>query len=209
VTALGYTPAHGFVLRVEWASTDPINARPGDRLTLRARLVALAPHEETRLTMREAWTVLFAGLPLLSLPAREMMVPQGTSDVVRTFELPADAAEGEYAVEVAVRLLGEGEVGEAKSRAPFSVAGASAPQRDQPAASPVPPSARMIRVTVASVQVRTGPSPGARALARISRDAAVEVLEDRQSGRDRWYRVRLQNGDEGWIPATAVAPGSR
>ena len=128
MAALGHTPAHGFVLRVEWASIDPMTARPGDRLTLRARLVALAPREEARLTMRETWTVLFAGLPLLSLPARELMVPQGTSDVVRTFELPADAAEGDYAVEVAVRLLGDGDVREGKSRAPFSVAGASPPR---------------------------------------------------------------------------------
>jgi Bacterial SH3 domain len=137
------------------------------------------------------------------------MVPQGTSDIVRTFELPADAAEGDYAVEVAVRLLGDGAAGEGRSRASFSVAGVPPPQRDQPAAPPAPAPARMMRVTAASVELRAGPSPNSRAVARIPRDEAVEVLEDRRSGRDRWYRVRLVNGDEGWIPATAAAPNSR
>jgi Bacterial SH3 domain len=201
--AMGYSAGHGVIVRVEQVWIEPVAAKPGDRLTLRARVVALAPREDSTVGVREVWSVLFAGLPLTSLPARDLTLRQGTSDIESTFTLPPDAADGEYAVELVVRLVGTADLRESKGASPFAVVAERAPPRDRPS-PPTPPPARMVRIKIESVDVRSGPTASSRARARIPRDSAVEVLEDRQLGRERWYRVRLANGDEGWIPATAA-----
>lgn len=214
VATVGYTAGHGVVLRVEWASIHPAVAAPGDRLVLWARVVALAPTEETRLAIRETWSVLFAGFPLLTLPDREYTLAQGTSEIERAIQLPADAADGDYAVEVVARPMVAVDLAEVKGAAPFVVAAPrrpSAPERPAPgrATEPDPAPSRSVVIKVDSVDLRTGPGPNFRARARVARDTAVELLEERQSGRQRWYRVRLPNGDDGWIPSTAAGADAR
>lgn len=206
--AAGYVPGQGVLLRVEGASLAPAIARPGERLVLRARLLALAPTEDTALTVQETWSVLFAGFALRSLPPRQLTLPQGTSEVERVIELPPDAADGDYAVEVTVKAVSELDLREVTGSAPFVVA--SAGRGPGPSLAPPGPGAsRLMRIRAESVDVRAGPGASFRPRARISRDATVELLEDRQTGRERWYRVRLANGDEGWIPAATAEADAR
>ncbi len=47
------------------------------------------------------------------------------------------------------------------------------------------------------LNLRTGPGTSFRIVAAIETGDAVEVLERRES----WTRVRIRDGDEGWIPA--------
>jgi hypothetical protein len=206
--AMGYSAGHGVVVRVERVWIEPVAAKPGDRLTLRARLAALAPREDSTIPVRERWNVLFAGLPLTSLSARDLTLRQGTSEIESSFVLPPDAADGEYSAELVVGLLGTADLRESKDASPFTVTAVRAPERPRPS-PPAPPPTRMVRIKVESVDVRSGPGATSRARARIPRDSAVELLEDRQVGGERWYRVRLANGDEGWIPATTATSPDR
>jgi hypothetical protein len=67
---------------------------------------------------------------------------------------------------------------------------------------------RIVRVTGSSVNLRAGPSTSTSVLARLTRDARAEVLDEAADG---WFRIRdLASGTEGFMSGdflTAVNPG--
>jgi hypothetical protein len=211
VTTSRYSAERGVLLEIARTTISPARPAPGQSVTLGATILALAPDEKTALPVRETWAVLFGGVSLLTLPPRELTLPQGTSEVERTIHLPADAADGEYTVEVTLQPVTPPDAAPARLGAPFTVAAPARPPEPKapsPRESPAPET-RTGAVKVESVDVRTGPGASFRPRARIPRATLVEILEERGVGRERWYRIRLVNGDEGWVPATAVGGESR
>jgi curli biogenesis system outer membrane secretion channel CsgG len=58
----------------------------------------------------------------------------------------------------------------------------------------VPPS-RVIFVKWPQVSLREGPGTNFKATAQVQKGTALEVVEEK----DNWYRVRLEDGQEGWV----------
>jgi uncharacterized protein YgiM (DUF1202 family) len=81
---------------------------------------------------------------------------------------------------------------------------APAPPADSPSATPAPPPTRKLRIKTDFANFREGPGTGARVLGVLKKGARLEALDER----DRWFRVRLADGREGWVAesVTAEAP---
>jgi curli biogenesis system outer membrane secretion channel CsgG len=66
-------------------------------------------------------------------------------------------------------------------------------------ATPAP--VKVLYIMATDANVRVGPSKNTAILATVKRATKVVVLED-QSG---WYRVKLENGREGWVAASVTS----
>ena len=72
----------------------------------------------------------------------------------------------------------------------------SAPGTPQQRSAPTTgPEARVVYVKWKTVSLREGPGTNFKSIAEIKKGTALEVLEDK----GQWIRVRLEDGQEGWI----------
>jgi len=65
----------------------------------------------------------------------------------------------------------------------------------QPSAPASGPEARVVYVKWKTVSLRDGPGTNFKSLAEIKKGTALEIIEDK----GQWIRVRLEDGQEGWI----------
>jgi curli biogenesis system outer membrane secretion channel CsgG len=91
------------------------------------------------------------------------------------------------------------------SAAPRTGAGTAAAPRPSPTpgalgALPTPP-AKVLYIKAAAANVRGGPSREAAVLTTVKRTTRVVVLENGNA----WYRVKLENGREGWVAASVTS----
>jgi curli biogenesis system outer membrane secretion channel CsgG len=72
-----------------------------------------------------------------------------------------------------------------------------------PAASSAPPTApvKVLYISATEANVRVGPSKDTAILTTVKRATKVVVVGDHNS----WYRVRLENGGEGWVAASVTS----
>jgi len=97
---------------------------------------------------------------------------------------------------------------------PASTVSSSAPTTPPPSATqvaiaptPAPGSQaplRTLEVTLASANVRDGAGVGFKVVTRVTQGAKVAFIEEGGTAKDRWYKVKLASGQEGWIAASAV-----
>ncbi|NWG03016.1 MAG: SH3 domain-containing protein [Syntrophaceae bacterium] len=72
----------------------------------------------------------------------------------------------------------------------------SAPSQIQQRSAPPPgPEARVVYVKWKTVSLREGPGTNFKSIAEIKKGTALEILEEKE----QWIRVRLEDGQEGWI----------
>jgi len=83
--------------------------------------------------------------------------------------------------------------------APVSPAPTPAPA-EPPRPAPVEP-ARALFIKAAMANLRDGAGTNAKILAVLRGGTRVEVLEER----NRWYRVRLADGREGWVAESVTS----
>jgi curli biogenesis system outer membrane secretion channel CsgG len=91
------------------------------------------------------------------------------------------------------------------SATPRTDAGTAAAPRPSPTpdalgAPPTPP-AKVLYIKAAAANVRGGPSTEAAVLTTVRRATKVVVLENGNA----WYRVKLENGSEGWVAASVTS----
>jgi curli biogenesis system outer membrane secretion channel CsgG len=67
-----------------------------------------------------------------------------------------------------------------------------APQPSAPASGP---EARVVYVKWKTVSLREGPGTNFKSLSEIKKGTALEIIEEKE----QWFRVRLEDGQEGWI----------
>ncbi len=84
-----------------------------------------------------------------------------------------------------------------------------APQATLPAQAPAPPPQasmpEVVYVRVASVNVRETAATGAKLVATARKGNKLLVLDESQNGQEKWYKVRLEDGREGWVASWLVA----
>ena len=82
-----------------------------------------------------------------------------------------------------------------------------APEPPPPAAPSAPAAEAVIatvRVTASALNVRATPSTDADVVTQVKKNQSLSVLQRDQS----WVKVRLANGEEGWVAARFVSSGS-
>jgi uncharacterized protein YgiM (DUF1202 family) len=97
--------------------------------------------------------------------------------------------------------------------APPAPSGPPAPRPAPPPASPAPaptpprapvpgPTAKIVYVKTHLANLREGGGTSMKILRVLRQGTRLEVLEERSE----WFRVRLQDGQEGWVAASVTAP---
>jgi len=199
VAAVGYRGEPDTFTKIEQPTIRPSTATPGATLSFTARYTVLSADDRAVPIIRETRTLVYGGERLLDLPSRDVPFAQGTSSVEFDIAIPPDAAEGEYRLDVTLSAGGDKPAAKATVAFVLSV--------PRPAPAPTPPARVIIKhafVTAASVDLRDGPGPEFKALARIFKGMPVDVLEVTSTTEGRWYRVQLITGNEGWVPETAT-----
>jgi hypothetical protein len=84
-----------------------------------------------------------------------------------------------------------------------------APKATLPAQAPAPPPPasmpEVVYVRVATVNIREAAATGAKLVATARKGNKLLVLDESQSGQEKWYKVRLEDGREGWVASWLVA----
>lgn len=75
-----------------------------------------------------------------------------------------------------------------------------APPVQVPPQASAPPS-RVVYVKWTQVSLRDGPGTNFKATAQVQKGTALEVVEEKNN----WYRVRLEDGQEGWVGKATVS----
>jgi Bacterial SH3 domain len=219
VADLRYTAEQGVLTTIEETSTTPQQQRPGADVTVQARYSVLAPPKMTEVNVRETHSVFFAN-EVVSDVQREISLTQGTLEVEFQITLPARAAEGRYTVLTTMQALVPGGGKREQTTSSFTVSaavppaaggGPTTPAAAVPVAVPPPASGQQPRLIPDALYVKN-PAANIRGGAGLSfpvvttapRGARLEVLEEGGTATDRWYRVRLSDGREGWIAASVV-----
>lgn len=230
--AAGYTPAQGVVVKIEKAVTAPQQLKPGDRLTFQAQYTVLAPPQTKEIRVTETRTIFFDNRHLVDLPRKELTLTQGTNEIQDSLSLPKDAAEGLYLVTTSVEpavpnaqkvqaatpFVVRADAPAARPVLPVSqspapvqtpatvIAPRAAPLEVvavPPAVQPSRPEALYVKIGLASI--REGAGVGFKLLSQVPKGTKLHVLEAGGKDADRWFRVRLANGQEGWVAASAVS----
>jgi Bacterial SH3 domain/YMGG-like Gly-zipper len=217
---LGYTSEQGVLTKMEGTSTTPQQLRPGGEVTVQNRYSVLAPPKGADVKVRESHSVFFANEMVNDLQ-RELTLTQGTKEVEFQMTLPPTAAEGQYTVLTTVEPLAPSGGKRAQSTSSFHVSAAApasagavaTPAAAVPIAITPPPPGSMPRlvpealyVRNAAAHIREGAGAGFRIVTTARQGSRLQVLEEGGTPTDRWYRVRLPNGREGWVAASVVSP---
>ena len=96
VSAVGYKPNQGNVVRIERVQTSPASARPGDKVNLDVTYTILTPGNQTS-NVREARDVRQDG-QLVANPAIDVQRTDGTYTSTVPITLPSTARPGTYEV---------------------------------------------------------------------------------------------------------------
>jgi hypothetical protein len=227
----GYTPAQGIVTKIEKAAATPQQLKPGDRLTFQAQYTVLAPPQTKEVKVTESRTIYFDNRHLIDLPQKSLTLAQGTNEIQDSMSLPKDAAEGLYLMTTSVEPV-VANAQKAQVSTPFIVRSAAIGARAaQPAAQPqatvvtvapprpaaveasaVPPTvqaprlvAQTLFVKIGLASIREGAGSRFRLLSQAPKGTKLQVLEAGGTDADRWFRVKLPNGQEGWVAASAVS----
>jgi hypothetical protein len=105
--------------------------------------------------------------------------------------------------------LTAGPAGTAPTPAATAPPAMSAPPATRPSTSAVavpPPAPQVMYVHIPMANLREGAGVRHAILGRVPRGTPLDVLQTSGSGSDRWFRVRLPGGQEGWVAASAVSP---
>jgi hypothetical protein len=214
-SAANYTPQQGVVTRIDSVVATPQQLRPGDQLTFQSQYTVLAPAQNNRVTVREVRTVFFNDQPLTELPARELVLNQGTNEVQNAITLPPDAAEGRYRVTTTVEPVAVTNARRGQATTPFVVSASSSPPASaRPPATPAglrPPelprpaaTPPMVYVKIQTANLREGAGVSFRILTTAPRGTQLAVVGEAGSEQSKWYRVKLVDGREAWVASSAV-----
>lgn len=212
VGTTGYTPQQGVVARIDQVNAAPSQLKPGDQITFQAQYTVVGPPESGQIRVRESRTVFFNNQALTELPARELVLAQGTNQVQHSLTIPGDAAQGPYRVTTTIQPLAAN-ARHAQASAGFTVNGGAAVAR--PAATPAsttgataaprPGLPDFVYVKAGQANAREGAGTSHRIVSTVSRGARLTVLDQAGPDSDRWYKVRLADGREAWIAASVLS----
>jgi len=205
-----YTPQQGVVTKIDRTAATPQQLKPGDQLTVQSQYTVLAPPQNNQIRVREVRSVYFNDQPLTDLPARELVLVQGTNEIQSSLTLPPDAADGNYSVVTTVEPVAVPNARKQQASTPFVVSAASRPAATPASIRPeatrgaaTPP---VVYVKGPAANLREGAGVTFRIVGTAPRGAQLPVVGEAGPEQNKWYKVKLVDGREAWVASSAVGP---
>jgi hypothetical protein len=212
--AASYTPQQGVVTKIDRVAATPQQIKPGDQLTFQSHYTVLGPAQNSQITVRETLTIFFNDQPLTELPARELILTQGTQEIQNSIPLPHDAAEGPYRVMTTVEPVAVPNARKGQASARFVVTAAApkpaATLAPGPRANLTPEAARpsgtpqAVYVKNQVANLRDGAGTSFRVISTAPHGARLTVIGEASPEQSKWYKVKLADGREAWVASSAV-----
>jgi SH3-like domain-containing protein len=211
VATTNYTPQQGVVTKIDRIAATPQQLKPGDQLTVQSQYTVLGPPQNNQIRVREARTVFFNDQPLTELPARELVLSQGTNEIQSSITLPPDAADGNYRVMTTVEPLAVPNAQKNQASTLFVVSSAAKPTAtpasirppDTPRLGATPP---VVYVRNQAANLREGAGVSYKILSTAPRGTQLAVVGEAGPDQNKWYKVKLADGREAWVASSAVGP---
>ena len=208
--ANNYTPQQGVVTKIDRTAATPPQLKPGDQLTVQSQYTVLAPPQNNQIRVREVRTVYFNDQPLTDLPARELVLVQGTNEIQSSLTLPPDAADGNYSVLTTVEPLAVPNARKHQASTPFVVSAAARPTATpasiRPEASHGAATPPVVYVKGPTANLREGAGVTYRIVGTAPRGTQLPVVGEAGPEQNKWYKVKLADGREAWVASSAVGP---
>jgi len=224
-----YDPLRGVIVKIENLNLAPNPVSPGDKVQMGATYYVMAPDKTKEIKVTETRTVYYydetgisgaKGWKELGSVDYEVTAEPGTRKAEGDFELPEQVPEGKYKITLKIsaegvsheafqELIVKKGVAKAPTTEPFKVA-----QVEQTKAKAVEKTEgqgvkaiekqakekkQLIKVIPRSLNVRESPSLKSRIVGVIKQDETYEVIETKTVEKQKWIKIRLEDGTEGWV----------
>lgn len=220
---VGYSPSQGYITKIENFSIDPAGVAPGGRLQLNGSYYIMAPDGTMEVKVTETRTVSYFDpsekqwKELGSVP-QEVTSALGTRRAEGSFDMPKDVPEGNYRITLTIEANGKRD--QMSSDLVVKKGLAMGPVNKQPNVQTAFAAdqsggkaintgktkikAATITITSKTLSMRNEPSSKSQILATLKHGEIYEVVQKTDSPNDIWYRIRLDNGVEGWVSGKNV-----
>lgn len=213
-TAIHYTPQQGVVTKIDRIAATPQQLKPGDQLTVQSQYTVVGPPQNNQVRVREVRTVYYNDQPLTELPARELTLAQGTTEVQSSLTLPPDAADGNYRMLTTVEPVAVPNPQRNQASTAFVVSAAAAPSALTATPASIAPSdpsrpgsaPLTLYVRNQAANLREGAGVTYRVIGTAPRGTQLAVVGESGPAQNKWYRVKMADGREAWVASSAVGP---
>lgn len=208
---LHYDPNQGTVVKIlEFGATHKI-VRPGDELKIRVKYALMSDYFADEIKVEENFT-----LPNDKKPRREIITRQpGTWGAGQDYSVKIDSSTPEGKVELTLELKlvdRHGKQDRDRRTLCFNVIRSGEPPKSQLCGSATDGGFSgtcgtfIVSKIKAEASVRAEPKTKARVLAHVRRGERFPIV-DTNKKRDShlWYKIQLEDGREGWLPANVGA----
>ena len=216
---IGYNPAQGYVTKIENFYIDPDGVAPGGKVRLNASYYVMAPEGTMEAKVTETRTVHYYDpserqwKELGSVP-QEITSALGTRRAEGSFDMPNDVPEGTYRITLTVEANGKRDKisRELTVKQGLAIGPENKPQNIQTAyvadqkGGKATTAGKVATITITSktLSLRNAPSNKSQILATLKQGEVYEFLQKTGASNDTWYKIRLDNGIEGWVSGSNV-----
>jgi len=221
-----YDPSQGVIAKVENLNLTPNPVSPGDKVQMSALYYVMVPDKTQEIKVTETRTVYYydengtsgtKGWKELGSVDYSVTVEPGTRKAEGDFELPEQVPEGKYKIvlkistegasnEASQELIVKKGVAKAPAREPLTIARAeqnevkTSEKIEQPGVKAIEKSTKkLIKVVSKSLTVRESPSLKSRPIGMIKQDEMYEVIDTKTVEKQKWFKIKLEDGTEGWV----------
>ncbi len=220
---VGYNPSQGYITKIENFYVDPTGVSPGGKVQLNGSYYIMAPEGTTDVKVTETRTVSYYDpaekqwKELGSVP-QEITSALGTRKAEGSFDMPKDVPEGNYRITLTVEANGKRD--QISSDLMVKKGLAMGPSGKQPAiqtaythdqsggkaVGTVKVEKKPATITISSktLSMRKEPSAKAQIIATLNQGEVYEVIQKTGLSDNTWFKIRLDNGVEGWVAGKFV-----
>lgn len=234
---VGYSPSQGVAVRVEhFALSPPEGVSPGGELRADGSYYVMIPEAMTEVKVKEVRILHYYDESArewkeLGSVENEIVAAPGTRRAEGRFDIPQDAAEGNYRITLSVECQGVSDSAMRevmiKKGLPMGP-GSNKPQTQKPPGQSHQPSPqhavvsetnqgskglsqprpdqttfKMVEVTAQTLKVRAAPDPKAKVVATVKKGDRFPIME-KSGDATPYVRIRMEDGTEGWVAEKSV-----
>ena len=206
VKTLHYDIAQGVILKILDFDVDQKIVRPGDEIKIRVKYALMSPSSTEEIKVEEKFT-----LPNDKKPRIETMTRQpGTWGADKDFAVKIDNSTPEGKVELILELKLVDRAGkQAQDRRALCFNVTRSGNTPKPQLCPSADNTRGIEGTFIvgkgsrKISILDAPKKKSRVLTQAMANERFSIIDKKRQGGIMWYKIQLEDGREGWAPASA------
>jgi hypothetical protein len=205
--ALNYDPSQGYRLEILDFSASPQIVHPGGEVKIRLKYALMSSYRFEEIKYEQKITVPGETKPRQSIQTRQ----PGTWGADEDYTIKIDPAWPDQKIEMTVEMKLPEHGQQARRTLCFTVSREDKPDRallcTQQTEQNTPAGSFVItQKSKQGVPVHAAPNKKSKVLGQVRRGETYSILDSEGKKSKQWYKIQLEDGREGWLPASA---GSR